>query len=329
MPVQTKPNISIIVPVYNSAGCLSVLVEQLHKFVLPLAAQSEIIFINDGSVDASWNTIVALAEQYPAVRGINMMRNYGQHNALLCGIRLARYEVCMTMDDDLQHPANEAYKLVDKLLGEGLEVVYGRPIKEEHGLLRDIASVLTKFVMKKALGAKTAPDVSAFRVFRTKVRNSFSQYNSPFVNIDVLLTWGASKFGSVFVEHKPGTHRVSNYTLQKLITHAVNMLTGFSTVPLQMASLNGLICILLGIVLLAYVLIRYMIWGGVVPGFSFLSSIIIIFSGSQLMALGIIGEYVGRIYARSSDRPSYQVDETVQCPRLSAVNELEESLRKS
>jgi undecaprenyl-phosphate 4-deoxy-4-formamido-L-arabinose transferase len=237
------------------------------------------------------------------------MRNYGQHNALLCGIRAARYPITITMDDDQQNPPSEIKKLVSKLVSEELEVVYGRPIKEEHGLFRNVASVLTKLVIKQALGAKTAPDVSAFRAFNTNIRDAFEKYSSPSVNVDVLLTWGASRFGMVLVEHQSRNYQTSNYTFAKLVTHAVNMLTGFSTLPLQLASLNGLFLIGLGIVLLSYVIIRYLLYGGVVPGFAFLASITIIFSGSQLMALGIIGEYVGRIYSRTMDRPSYQIGE--------------------
>jgi undecaprenyl-phosphate 4-deoxy-4-formamido-L-arabinose transferase len=256
------------------------------------------------------------------------MRNYGQFNALLCGIRAARHEVTVTMDDDLQHPPAAIKQLVGKLLNEGLDVVYGRPIKEEHGFFRDAASVLTKLVIKHALGVKTAPDVCSFRVFRTKLRRAFEKFNSPYINIDVLLSWGASKFGVIYVEHNRRTFNTSNYTIQKLITHAINLLTGFSTLPLQMASLYGLFLTGFGIILLAYVVIKYLVYPINVPGFPFLASIIIIFSGAQLMALGIIGEYVGRIYARTMDRPPYMIDEQTEGSDHVSIYELEERFAK-
>ncbi len=310
MTQKWKPNLSVVIPVYNSAGCLDLLVQALGEELPVVAHNFEVILVNDGSMDASWNVICALQRKYSWLRGINLMRNYGQHNALLCGIREAQYEITLTMDDDQQHPPAEIKTLVNKLVEEDIDVVYGRPARQEHGLFRDTASALTKLVIKQALGNAAAPDVSAFRAFKTKIRRSFENYSSPSVNLDVLLTWGSNKFGMVLVQHRPRSYQTSNYTFGKLITHAVNMLTGFSTLPLQIASLNGLALVGLGVVLLAYVFGRYMLWGVVVPGFAFLASIIIIFSGAQLLALGIIGEYVGRIYTRTMDRPSYQVDET-------------------
>lgn len=305
---QFKPGISVVIPVYNSAGLLRTLVESIHH-ELSQAYDFEVILVNDGSMDASWNVISSLITEFPWLRGMNLMRNYGQNNALLCGIRAAKFEVTVTMDDDLQHPPAAIKQLVAKLLTEGLQVVYGRPIKEEHGLLRDSASVMTKLVIKHALGVKSAPDVCSFRAFRTQLRRAFEKFHSPYINTDVLLSWGASKFGVVHVEHRPRAMNTSNYTLQKLITHAVNLLTGFSTLPLQFASMYGIFLIGFGIILLFYVVIKFLVYPINVPGFPFLASIIIIFSGAQLMALGIIGEYVGRIYARTMDRPPYILEE--------------------
>lgn len=306
---QLRTGISVVIPVYNSAGLIRTLVESINHELSQSGYDFEVILVNDGSIDASWNVISGLIREFPWLRGMNLMRNYGQNNALLCGIRAAKFEVTVTMDDDLQHPPAAIRQLVSKLLGEGLQVVYGRPIREEHGLLRDSASVMTKLVIKHALGVKTAPDVCSFRAFKTQLRRAFDKFHSPFINTDVLLSWGASKFGVVYVEHRPRTLNTSNYTFQKLITHAVNLLTGFSTLPLQFASMYGIFLIGFGIILLAYVVIKFLVYPINVPGFPFLASIIIIFSGAQLMALGIIGEYVGRIYARTMDRPPYILEE--------------------
>jgi glycosyltransferase involved in cell wall biosynthesis len=326
---RLKPGISVVIPVYNSAGMLKILVETIYSALADARTDFELILVNDGSVDGSWSAISMLADVHPWVRGINLMRNYGQNNALLCGIRAARNEVTVTMDDDLQHPPSAIKSMVEKLLSEGLDVVYGRPIREEHGIFRDSASVLTKLAMKHVLGIKTATDVTSFRAFRTKLRSAFEKFNSPFINLDVLLSWGASKFGVIQVEHNPRTFKTSNYNLQKLITHAVNLLTGFSTLPLQAASLYGVCLIGFGIILLAYVVVKYLIYPINVPGFPILASIIIIFSGAQLMALGIIGEYVGRIYARTMDRPPYIVDDVKEDSLAGVSNEFEQQYLKS
>jgi glycosyltransferase involved in cell wall biosynthesis len=271
-----------------------------------LARHYELILVNDGSRDDSWQVIDQLVRDYAWVRGFDLMRNYGQHNALLCGIRAAQYEIIATIDDDLQHPPTEIAKLLDKL-AEGYDVVYGTPMRQQHGLWRDLASELTKIALQGSMGVDVARNVSAFRVFRARVREAFVNYHGSFINIDVLLTWGTTRFAAIPVRHDERKFGVSNYTFRKLVTHALNMITGFSVLPLQLASLTGFAFTVFGMLVLVYVVGRYLIQGGVVPGFAFLASIIALFSGAQLFALGIIGEYIARIHFRTMDRPSYVV----------------------
>jgi glycosyltransferase involved in cell wall biosynthesis len=312
MPEMTAlhriPSISVVVPVYNSAGALPVLVSRLEPVLRGLAHQFELVCVNDGSRDASWNVIVDLERGHSWIHGIDLMRNSGQHNALLCGIRAARYDITVTLDDDLQNPPEEIPILL-AALAEGVDVVYGAPHQEVHGLWRNLASQVTKVVLQGVLGADTARMVGPFRAFRTNVRRAFDAYQGAFVNIDVLLTWGTTRFAAVRVRHDVRTIGQSNYTLRKLLTHTLNMLTGFSTLPLQLASLLGFTLTLVGGLLLALVIIRYLLNGGAVPGFAFLASIIIIFSGTQLFTLGVIGEYLARMHFRLLDRPAYVVRE--------------------
>lgn len=298
--------ISVVIPVYNSADILPALTAQLIEWLPTLSNQFEIILVNDNSRDNSWQTILDLSAKNPVIHGISLMRNYGQHNALLCGIRAAQGDVVVTMDDDLQHPPQEILLLLKKL-AEGYDVVYGTPQAEQHGLLRDFASKMTKLALASAMGAEIAGKVSAFRALRTSVRNAFIDYRSPFVSLDVLLTWGTTRFAAIPVLHEPRRQGTSNYTIRKLVTHAFNMMTGFSVIPLQLASLLGFSCAGFGLVVLAYVLVRYMLLGFSVPGFPFLASIIAIFSGAQLLALGIIGEYLARMHFRMMERPLYVV----------------------
>ncbi len=300
-------NGSIVIPVYNSQASLAPLLERLQTVLPGIFSEFEIILVDDGSQDRSWETILRLRRLYPALRSLRLMRNYGQHNALLCGIRVARYELVVTLDDDLQHPPEEIPLLLEKL-NEGYDVVYGTPQSEQHGLWRDLASRVTKLALQSAMGARTARSVSAFRVFRTQVRDAFAGYQNSFVSIDVLLTWGTTRFASVPVRHEKRVFGESNYTFRKLLRHAMNMVTGFSTLPLQLASLMGFAFAIFGLLVLVYVVGRYLIQGGSVPGFPFLASTIAIFSGVQLFALGIIGEYLARMHFRLMDRPPYVVD---------------------
>ena len=296
-------NVTIVIPVYNSSTILPDLIVRLNPVLAANYETYELILVNDGSRDESWNVICSLVSQHSWIRGINLMRNYGQHNAILCGIRMAQFEAIVTMDDDLQHPPEEIPRLTNKL-SEGYDVVYGTPIEQKHGLWRDMASIITKASLQAAIGAETARMVSAFRAFRTQVRKAFEEYRGSFVSLDVLLTWGTTHFTAVPVRHDPRKKGISSYTIWKLINHAVNMMTGFSPVPLQLASIIGFLFTIFGFVILAYVVGNYFIHGGSVPGFSFLACMIAIFSGVQLLMLGIFGEYLARVHFRTMDRPS-------------------------
>jgi glycosyltransferase involved in cell wall biosynthesis len=298
--------LSVVVPVYRSEAILPELVRRLSEVLPTLAAGYELVLVNDCSPDASWDVISRLAGEYPWVHGINLMRNYGQHNALLCGIRAVQYGVIVTMDDDLQHPPEEIAKLLSKL-AQGYDVVYGTPEQEQHGLGRDMASLVTKLTLQAVMGAEIGRQVGAFRAFRAEVATAFSHYAGSFVSIDVLLTWGTNRFAALPVRHDPRKQGASGYTFRKLVTHAANMMTGFTTLPLQLASLIGLIFTLFGVGVLFFVLGRYIVHGGSVPGFPFLASIIALFSGAQLFALGIIGEYLARMHFRSMQKPPFVV----------------------
>jgi glycosyltransferase involved in cell wall biosynthesis len=315
--------VSVIVPVYNSEASLPVLVSRLEPVLRASVAGFELILVNDGSRDRSWEIVGEMVRRHGWIVGVNLMRNYGQHNALLCGIRLARFDLLVTIDDDLQHPPEEIPRLLQEL-SAGHDVVYGTPDRERHGFWRDIASRVTKLALQNAMGAETARRVSAFRALRTGLRSAFQAYQGPFVSIDVLLTWATTRFATVVVRHEARPLGSSNYTGRQLLTHALNMMTGFSTLPLQMASLIGFALTIFGLAVLVYIVIRYVIEGGSVPGFPFLASLVAIFSGAQMFALGIIGEYLARMHFRSMDRPAYAVREFCSGPAGATPDEVEQ-----
>lgn len=311
MPQDDSKSISFVVPVFNGTLTLRALVERISQVAAQLKRDHEILLINDGSRDASWQTIQMLAEANPRVIGINFGRNFGQHNALLCGVRRARFPITVTIDDDLQNPPEEIPKLLAKL-DEGYSIVYGTPARERHGILRDTASRITKFALQNAIGVPAAREVSAFRVFQTRLRDSFVDYHGSFVSLDVLLSWGTDRFSAIRVQHDHRSMGNSNYTFLKLLSHASNMITGFSAMPLQVASLVGFSVSIFGLGILLYVSLRYFFQGNPVPGFPFLASIISIFAGTQLFALGIIGEYLARVHFRIMGKPQYVISgETV------------------
>lgn len=298
-------SISVVIPVYNGAQYLPTLVEQLGKSLTALTKQFEVIFVNDNSPDNSRQVIEDLSRQFRWVRGIHLMRNYGQHNATLCGVRNAQYELTVTMDDDLQHSPDALAAMIAKL-DEGYDVVYGAPQVLPQGFFRNQATRITKNLLARVMGVPSVKHISAYRVFRTGLRDAFANFQSPQVTLDVLLSWGTTRFSYVFVDIKGSPRGASNYNLRKLIRETLLILTGFSTMPLRAASLLGFFIGFLGLAVLIYVLVVYFTAGSI-PGFPFLASIIAVFSGTQLLTLGIFGEYLARIFVRSMDRPTYVI----------------------
>lgn len=306
--VEGINGVSVVVPVYNSEGTLRPLLTRLRAVHARLGLPHEVILVNDGSRDASWRQIESLVPEFPELRGFDLMRNYGQHNALLCGIREARFDVIVTLDDDLQNPP-EDIPLLLAALDEGYDVVYGTPEASNHGTFRNTASWLTKLVFQKTLGIAGALQVGPFRAFRTPIRDAFAQYSSPSVSIDVLLTWGTDRFGSVEVRHHRRAEGRSNYTPMKLASHALSVVTGHSLRPLRAATYLGFAFTVVGILVFLLVFTNFLIRGSTVPGFTFLACIIAIFSGVQLFTLGVFGEYLARIHFRTMERPVYRVRE--------------------
>jgi undecaprenyl-phosphate 4-deoxy-4-formamido-L-arabinose transferase len=300
-------NISVVVPVYRGAGTLEELVNRLGAVLPSLASEYEIIFVNDGSPDHSWEVIEALSRRCPWVRGIRLMRNYGQHNATLCGIRQARYEVTVTMDQDLQHRPEDLPILLAKL-NEGYDVVYGAPKKLPQGFWRNWMTAAIKRLLASTMQIPSVRNISAFRLFRTRLRAAFGDFQSPTLTVDVLLSWGTSRFTSTLVDIKPSEK--SNYNFRALVKAALLILTGYSTAPLRLASWVGFIMTIFGLGIFIYVIVIYFTAGSL-PGFPFLASIIALFSGAQLFTLGIFGEYLARIFDRSMDRPPYVIQEAV------------------
>lgn len=310
--VCNRPGVSVVVPAYNSEHTLGPLVDRLREVLHRQGEPFEIILVNDASADRTWEHIEALAAEHPQVLGIDLTRNFGQHSALLCGIREARYDTIVTIDDDLQHPPEEIPKLLERL-EDDIDVVYGTPLARQHGFSRNLASWITRLALRGAMGAAAARQVSAFRAFRAELREAFAKHEGSFVSVDVLLMWGTNRFTSTTVRHEPRRIGRSNYSFGKLLTHALTMLTGYSVVPLQAASVMGFVMAGFGLLVLAFVLGRYVIEGGSVPGFPFLASLISIFSGAQMLALGIIGEYLARMHHSALMRPCFAVRRRTAC----------------
>ena len=295
--------VSVVVPVFNSESSLPELISRLTNL---LPTDSEVLLVDDGSETVTWSVVKSLATTQ--VRGIRLSRNVGQHAALLAGIREAQYPIIATLDDDLQNPPEELPLLLNTLT-DNVDVVYGVPRAIKQPLWRSFTSVAAKRMMQRALGFSHAIDISSFRVFRSRLRESFSGDIGPGISLDALLGWSTSRFASVEVEHCERKMGKSNYNFRKLFRFMLDTVTGFSTVPLRIATSLGLMTIALSVAVLIWVLGRPLVTGESVPGFPFLAATIAIFSGTQLLVLGVIGQYIGRMHFRVMNKPTYTIAE--------------------
>jgi undecaprenyl-phosphate 4-deoxy-4-formamido-L-arabinose transferase len=309
-PIDARPTVSVVIPAYRSPGTLDELCEELHRVLTPLTSGIEVIIVDDGSPDETWSAIVGLATRHEWVRGLRLLRNYGQHNALLAGITAATGELIVTVDDDLQNPPDQI-PILFEALGADVDLVYGYPQAEQHSTGRNVASRLTKWLMSVGLGKDVNSRASAFRLFRSHLVTPMREIRDPFVSIDVLLTWSTAKVRAVPVRFDPRRAGTSGYGFRRLARHTLNMVTGYSTAPLRFVSAIGTMSALIGFGLLVLVLARWAIGSSSVPGFTFLAGAITLFSGVQLLSLGVLGEYLGRMHFRSMGRPGFVVRDEV------------------
>ncbi len=306
--MSARMNCSVVIPVYRGEDTLEPLVKQLAEVLPQVADVYEVVLVNDGSPDKSWEIIERLAGQYEWVHGIALMRNYGQENATLCGIRAARCDVIVTMDDDLQHNPDELPKLLNKLY-EGYDVVYGVPQTRGQPWWKSMLSTLVKGIISSMVGLPAIREMSSYKAFRADLKKAFAAINTPDVQIDGLLSMATTRFAAVEIEEATRKAGKSNYNVNKLIKVSLLILTNYTTVPLRFASILGFLFTIIGAFVLVYVIAEYFTVGSI-PGFSFLASAITIFSGVQLFALGIIGEYLARVYERTGGRTTYTVGRT-------------------
>ncbi|MEY3806778.1 MAG: hypothetical protein RIR69_1590 [Actinomycetota bacterium] len=305
---QVSPGIliSVIVPVFRSQSTLEPLVMRAQLALM--GTSHEIVFVDDGSPLNTWAEIKRLSQQHHHVHGIRLSRNSGQHSALLAGVRSARGAVIVTIDDDLQNPPEEIPKLL-ACLSDEIDLVYGNPRRIAQSWWRRWSSSAVRRFLGSVLNADNVRNSSSFRAFKTPLRDGFGSELGPSVSLDALLSWATTRSTSVEVEHAPREEGTSHFNLRRLLRFAVDTITGYSTAPLQAVLALGFVTAFFGLGLLAWVVGRSIFAGTSVPGFAFLASTIALFSGVQLMTLGVIGEYLSRMHFRVMNKPSYVIAE--------------------
>jgi glycosyltransferase involved in cell wall biosynthesis len=299
-------DLSIVVPVYNSAGTLGNLLERLTQTIETITKNYEIILVDDGSRDDSWAVIQSLRLKYgDHMVTVQLMRNYGQHNTLMCGIGVARGEYVVTMDDDLQNPPEEIPKLLAHIKQHGLDLVYGCPSNRNHAAWRNLGSALVWHFYRTVFRNPVTP--TPFRVMRHQLAQSVLFYDLNFTYLDGLLAWCTSRIAGVEVEHHARAQGSSGYSLGKLLGLALNLYTNFSLIPLQIVSGLGFVTAASGFLVGIYYLIQFFASSIAVPGFASTIIAILILGGAQLLALGVIGEYLGRLHLNVNRKPQYVI----------------------
>ncbi len=303
-------DVSVVIPVYHGASTLPLLVPRLISILSQTGRSFEILLVDDGSKDGSWKVIRELQASYPdLVTAVQLMRNYGQHNALMAGFRQTVGEFVITMDEDLQHPPEEVPKLLEALESRELDVVYGWYDSKQHAGWRNLGSTFVNMFYRKVFRLPIHP--SAFRVIRRCVLDCIFSYSLNYTYVDGLLAWNTSRIGEVSVAHQPRAGGRSGYSVGKLLLLALNMFTNFSLIPLQFVSICGMLVSLGGMLLAAYYLFKWFFHGISVPGYPSLMIAILVLGGIQLLALGILGEYVGRLHLNVNRKPQYSVRQIV------------------
>lgn len=303
-----QAGLSVVVPVYNSGATLPLLAASLVEH-LEGVGEYEVVLVDDGSVDDSWKVIQALSDELPVVRGVQLAYNAGEQSATLCGIAAARFDTIVTMDDDLQHDPSSIPALL-AALEDDVELVYGLPDRDQHSFGRRAASRVAKPSLEHVFKVRGAGSNSAFRAFRTELRDRFPGAPGPMSSVDAMLANAGPAMTTVVVPHHPRRMGRSHYTTLKLLSHTMNLIADGSPSPLLFATVTGVACMVGGVLGVFGVVVAAVLGslGSPVPWVVVaLASIVL---GVVLVALGILGELAVRILARAGGSPAYVVRRT-------------------
>jgi polyisoprenyl-phosphate glycosyltransferase len=302
------PEVSMVIPVYRSATILPHLIKQIDDAMneAGLSGQFESVLVNDCSPDESWQVIETLCEQYSSVRGINLMKNTGQHNAIMAGLNYASGNIIVMMDDDLQHSPKYILQLVNRIK-EGYDVCYTKFRERKHSAWKVFCSRFTDKMAKILLGKPKGIYMSPFKAISRAVRNEVIKYTGPYAYVDGLILMVTGNIATLDVEHFNRYAGRGNYSFIKGLTLWFQMATNFSVVPLRIASFLGLLSAICGFILSLVLIIEKLTMDVPIIGWASLIVTILLMGGIQLFAIGAIGEYLGRTYININKKPQFVV----------------------
>ena len=306
MEALLPPHVSVVVPVYGGSAALAELRERLAAAMTTAGYTHELILVDDRGQREAWPIIRELAAAHAEIVGLRLGRNFGQHAATICGIAHARGAWVVTMDDDLEHPP----EAIAALLATGDEehpLIYGVFPKRTHAGYRNLSSELMRRTLKRAF-PDLNEDYTSFRAMHASLARSLSEFSLSKPYIDGMLSWMTASVRTVEVTHGERRHGESTYTLRKLLSLATNIFVTFSHLPLRLASYSGAILALASFAYLLYVLYARLTGGIANPGYTSLMSVVLLACGIQLLILGVLGEYIGRLMGAAYRKPVYRVE---------------------
>lgn len=300
-----NPEYSVVVPVYNSCESLEELFHRIEQTMVKLEKTYEIIFVDDDSADNSWNTLEQMHKANPGkVTAIRMARNFGQHNATLCGIAQASGAYIITIDDDLQNPPEEIAKLINTMQHSDADLVYGIYDKKQHSIARNLGSGAMKATSRRIYSTKGRG--SSFRLMTSTIGKNLLKHQINFIYIDELFNWYTSHIAFVVVDHQKRPYQKSTYTSHRLFSMLGNLVIYYTAIPLRVMVYIGFISAFLSFLTGAKFIYNKMVHD--VPlGFTALIVTILFSTGIILLSLGVIGEYLSRIYMVQNRKPPYSI----------------------
>lgn len=306
-----QTDLSIVVPVYNSAGSLSELTNRLKKAIEKLNLSYELILVDDGSKDESWNIIHQIKQSgHDEIIGVRLEKNVGQHKAIICGLNYSHGDIVITMDDDLQHPPEEIDKLITKYQATKPNVVYGIYKTREHSFLRSTGSVIVQKSTKYFADYKGGLG-SSFRLFDRSLVNKIKNHSQNFIFIDEIIHWYTGDIELVPVEHHKRAHGKSSYNLFKLTSLYISVVVNFTAWPLKIITYIGVMTSLISFLIGLLFIVKKIFFNVGVEGFTALIVSITFSASLILMSLGIIGQYIYKIYQQQNGKPPYAVNHVI------------------
>ena len=303
--------ISFVIPCYKSKNTIEAVVDEIIGTMKQLDYEYEIILVNDFPYDDTIVTLRELAEKYNFIMVLNLSKNFGQHAAIMAGLSKITGDVAVCLDDDGQTPANEVNKLLTEL-DQGYDVVYAKYGKKRHSLFRNFGSKVNDLMIRILLGKPQGLYISSYFAARRYIIDEILNYKNAYPYLMGLILRTTKNIANVEVTHRQRQEGESGYSLRSLIRLWLNGFTAFSVIPLRIATISGLILSFIGFLFIIYVVINKLLYPSVATGWSSLMSVILLVGGVNMIMVGMVGEYVGRIYISINNSPQYVIKEVIK-----------------